>query len=93
MLVKKGGGNAHFFTHGPDKNRMLEGKAAEEGEYPWMVRLVYLAGGSNTIICSGALISARAVLTAAHCLVGFDPAKFFAMIGSSTATALTPEDQ
>ena len=43
--------------------RILGGPAAEEGNFPWMVSLVYLERN----ICGGVLISRKHVLTAAHC--------------------------
>lgn len=46
------------------KNRIIGGEEAIPNEYPWMVGL-YRGG---RLYCGGALITARHVLTAAHCV-------------------------
>ncbi|RZC38819.1 serine protease easter-like, partial [Asbolus verrucosus] len=51
-------------------SRILGGESSLPGEFPWMVRLLRKNSMDTiTFSCTGALISARVVLTTAHCLV------------------------
>jgi len=48
----------------PDPPRIVNGRVAASGEFPWMVALLK---GSRQF-CGGSLIDERHVLTAAHCV-------------------------
>lgn len=51
--------------------RIVGGKNAALGEYPWIARIGYRRSGSGTLLyrCGGSLINNRYVITAAHCVV------------------------
>ncbi|XP_053973135.1 transmembrane protease serine 9-like [Hylaeus volcanicus] len=50
------------------KIRIVGGNVASVYEYPWMVSM----SKQGTFYCAGSLITRRHVLTAAHCMAGFD---------------------
>lgn len=52
--------------------RVYGGEVAEIDEFPWMALLEYRQNNISTagFACSGALVSKRYVLTAAHCTTG-----------------------
>nr|XP_042895077.1 transmembrane protease serine 11B-like isoform X2 [Parasteatoda tepidariorum] len=62
--------------------KIINGRPAEEGEFPWMVALHY----NDRYICSSSLISPTLVLTAAHCVVFENTAEpasaFYGIIGN-----------
>ncbi|XP_063911851.1 phenoloxidase-activating enzyme 1-like isoform X3 [Zophobas morio] len=52
------------------RSRILGGKEATLGEFPWLARLIHKNNAGNRIFgCTGFLISSKFVLTAAHCLL------------------------
>ena len=58
----------------------------EQGRWPWMVLLGERANGRRRWTCGGALISARTVLTAAHCVAGRQPSALTARLGEHDTT-------
>lgn len=51
------------------KSRIIGGRNAVLGEFPWMARLIHKdSDGSKMFGCAGFLISSDILLTAGHCL-------------------------
>lgn len=51
------------------RSRIIGGRKAVLGEFPWMARLIHRdSSGSKAFGCAGFLISSDILLTAAHCL-------------------------
>lgn len=53
-----------------DMRRVLYGITATEGQFPYQTALFHASTGSH--ICGGAIISARRILSAAHCVTSAD---------------------
>ncbi|XP_064490020.1 trypsin alpha-3-like [Ornithodoros turicata] len=52
------------------ENRIINGRRAEEGAFPWMVRLqVHMTEGVTPATCGGTIITPWHVLTSAHCVI------------------------
>ena len=64
--------------------RIIGGEDAELGDFPYVVSLQ--ADGRH--FCTGSLIDAKTVLTAAHCIAGFDPSSHTVRAGSLVSTLL-----
>ncbi|XP_047111190.1 venom protease-like [Schistocerca piceifrons] len=48
--------------------RIIGGKKAELGAWPWLTALIYRGSNGPRVLCGGALITDQHVLTAAHCV-------------------------
>ncbi|XP_043224910.1 venom protease-like [Amphibalanus amphitrite] len=60
---------------------VVGGQPVRDGDWPWMVLLGERQGGRRVWTCGGTLLSARTVLTAAHCVSGRQPAALTARLG------------
>ncbi|KAH8379720.1 hypothetical protein KR009_006810 [Drosophila setifemur] len=49
--------------------KIVGGKVSQKGAWPWIVLLGYDVAGPSPFLCGGSLITARHVLTAAHCIL------------------------
>ncbi|XP_044260048.1 phenoloxidase-activating factor 1-like isoform X2 [Tribolium madens] len=50
------------------RGRILGGKVARLGEFPWLARLIHKRNGFKKAGCAGFLITSKFIVTAAHCL-------------------------
>ena len=50
------------------KPRIVGGRDAESGEFPWQVSLRVKASGGFRHNCGGSILSANTVVTAGHCV-------------------------
>lgn len=56
------------YTHNTYK-KIVGGEVSKKGAWPWAVLLAYPDGSSNSPFkCGGTLVTARHVVTAAHCI-------------------------
>lgn len=60
-----------------NEDRIVGGKTARPGQFPYMVSLRKQAQEDDTIVwrhaCGGSILNNRWILTAAHCTVNFEP--------------------
>ena len=58
----------HHETKMSRKPRILGGEVVQESDYPYMVSIMRVVRGVPALLCGGAIIDRRHVLTAAHCV-------------------------
>ncbi|XP_063228973.1 urokinase-type plasminogen activator-like isoform X2 [Bacillus rossius redtenbacheri] len=75
--------------------KVVGGVAARYGAYPWTAEIqVYRAASrQHTHQCGGALIGARLVVTAAHCVQGESPDRLRVVLGEHRLGAWDPHEQ
>jgi secreted trypsin-like serine protease len=61
-------GPAAAAHHRPDAHAAIVGGApAQAGSWPWLAHISYALGGGSYDVCTGTVVAANLVLTAAHC--------------------------
>ncbi|XP_038135056.1 transmembrane protease serine 9-like isoform X1 [Cyprinodon tularosa] len=71
----------------PLNTKIVGGEDVSPGSWPWQVSLHI-----NTHICGGSLINEQWVLTAAHCLSGFNPAIITVYLGRQVQNGSNPNE-
>lgn len=66
-----------------DTGRIVGGRPAQKGYYPWVVAIYYDKGRGFNFLCGGTLIDHRRVISAGHCyaLRSKDPKKYKVTLG------------
>jgi secreted trypsin-like serine protease len=70
----------------PDKSAIIGGSSAQSGKWPFQVALVMTGWGDNYEAerCGGTLIDKFHVVTAAHCVDGFEPHELRVVTGTQS---------
>ncbi|KAG7199822.1 hypothetical protein KM043_000481 [Ampulex compressa] len=70
----------YFSMSAADLDRIVGGRYAGKGQFPFVAVVHRLLGGGRISQCGGTVLSSRWVLTAGHCVAKF-PRKFFVTFG------------
>ena len=75
---------ANAFLKG-DKPKIVNGLAAPNGAHPWQVSLAvsWIADAGKAHFCGGAVLDAKWILTAAHCVVDLEPKDIHVVVGTN----------
>ena len=58
-------------------SRIISGTQAKKDMWPWQVSIYY----NRQFICGGSIVSPQWIITAAHCVDGFDYTKYEVVLG------------
>lgn len=72
-----------------EKKKIVGGKEAPEGAYPWQVSLIvsWIANPGDGHFCGGSILNDRWILTAAHCVVKNRPRDIHVVSGTNKLEA------
>ncbi|KAI4546565.1 hypothetical protein MG293_003120 [Ovis ammon polii] len=75
-------------------SRIVGGREAQTGAWPWLVSLQIHSGRSGAHVCAGSLVKNRWVLTAAHCTKdATNPVMWRAVIGTNNVKGSEPHSK
>jgi trypsin len=74
-----------LFICSSSANKIVGGYDAKENSAPYQVSIQF----ANKHNCGGVIIEKRFILTAGHCLVGFDPEDFKILVGTNDLSNAT----
>merc|ERR1711860_17109 len=72
-----------------DGFRIVGGSVAKPGSWPWQANIRYL----GRHLCGGTLIHPKWVVTAAHCIVGYNERSYAVMMGKHEKNGVEPTEQ
>ncbi|XP_064471686.1 venom protease-like [Ornithodoros turicata] len=62
------------------QSRVVGGRTAYDGEFPWLVSLLFVPSLGESK-CGGTILNERWILTAAHCFYGYTKSEFVVRVG------------
>lgn len=63
-------------------NRIINGQPAVPNSWPWVVSIYANITTKYNYVCGGSLVSSLHIITAAHCVVNFQPSSLVVVIGA-----------